>query len=280
MKSLCIKNNNTDIINYINDSLLQLDLDSVFVTNHEFKIYKNIIIHYAGENIELFYDKVSSILTDTIIKFYQKKLLRRILEYNYFYFNLLEKKEIIDIAISFINVDSISSEDNLFSVYSSVFDYIQNNKSLVLDGFVNFRLQNYMKNLDYIIDLAVNKYITDKEYSEFVSMLKLYISLTPPQASLVHLVYLGGESVLLDKNKNIIPLEDENLNAKYLSDISFSSNDYALNALLNLVPRKVVIHLMNGKSDEFINTLKLIFDKRCEICCSCELCKLYNINFN
>ena len=67
------------------------------------------------------------------------------------------------------------------------------------------------------------------------------------------------------------------MNAKYLSDISFSSNDYALNALLNLTPKKLIIHVMDGTSDEFINTLKLIFENRYEVCNSCELCKLYKI---
>ena len=41
-------------------------------------------------------------------------------------------------------------------------------------------------------------------------------------------------------------------NAKYLSDISFSSNDIALNSLLNLLPKKIYIHLVDNKIDEFI----------------------------
>ncbi|MDE5831324.1 MAG: putative sporulation protein YtxC [Clostridia bacterium] len=281
MKSLCIKENNNEVLSFINDKLSKLDPSFVSIKNTKFKLYKNIIIHNKLDNTEAFYDKISSILTDTIIHFYEKKLLKRILEYNYFYFNSLEKKEIIEIAKSFIESDLITEEDNFFAVYSAVSDYIQKNKSLVLEGFVNFRLSNYMKNLDYIVDLSVNKFITDKEYLEFVNMLKLYITLTPPKSSLVHLVYFGGESILLDKDRNIIPLDDENLSTKYLSDISFSSNDYALNTLLNLPPRRLIIHLMDKNNcDEFINTLKLIFDNRYEICSSCELCKLYKIGFN
>ncbi len=280
MKSLCIKINNDEILEFLNEKLLKLDLNSVYTSNNKFKLYKNIIVHYKGSDTVCFYDKLSAILTDTIISFYEKKLLKRILEYNYFYFNSGEKKEIINIAEDFIEGDILSSEDNYFSIYGAVLDYIIENKSIVLEGFVNFRLSNYMKNLDYIIDLSVNKYITDKEYLEFVNMLKLYVNLTPPKSPIVHLIYLGGDSILLDKDRNVIPLEDENLNAKYLSDITFSANDYALNTLLNLTPKRIVIHLMDGKSDEFINTLKLIFDKRFEICSSCELCKLYKINFN
>lgn len=280
MKSLCIKENKCEILNFINDRLLNLDINSAYITNNEFKLYKNIIIHYTGTNENDFFDKISSVLTDTIIEFYQKKLLKRDLEYNYFYFNSNEKKEILQIANDFIESDIITREDNYYSIYCAILEYIKSNKSIVLDGFCNFRLSNYMKNLDYVIDIAVNKYITDKEYLEFVNMLKLYVAITPSKASIVHLIYSNEESILLDKDKNIIPLDYEGLNAKYLSDISFSSNDYALNTLLNITPRKLIIHLIGGKCDEFINTLKLIFENRYEICNVCELCKLYKINFN
>ena len=156
--------------------------------------------------------------------------------------------------------------------------YIKQNKALVLEGFVNFRLQNYLKNLDYVIDIAVNKYITDKEYNEFVNMLKLYISITPPSSPLVHLIYTKKKSILLDKEKNVIPVDEEDsiFNAKYLSDITFSLNDYTLNKLLTLMPKRLIIHLDN-KSDEFINTLKLVFGKHCEICPGCEMRELARV---
>lgn len=275
MKSLCIKTNNEDILNFLNDSLLKLDLNDIYITRAEFKIYKNIIVHYVGEDFSRFYDNLSSIISNCIINFYEKKLLKRILEYNYFYFDSSEKKDILEVAEDFIEEDLISKEDNFYSIYSAVSDYIKENKSLVLEGFVNFRLYNYMKSLDYIIDFAVNKYITDKEYMEFINMLKLYVSFTPPKISLIHLIFLGNECILLDKDKNFIPITDENLNAKYLSDITFTQNDYALNTLLNLTPKKIIIHLIDKHPDEVINTIKLIFEGRCTVCSSCELCTMY-----
>ena len=81
---------------------------------------------------------------------------------------------------------------------------------------------------------------------------------------------------MLNENKNIIALDDNIFDAKYLSDISFSSNDYALNALLTLLPKKIEIHLI-GYEDEFINTLKLIFGLRISICTDCNICRTYRI---
>lgn len=278
MKSLCIKNNNTNIIVYLLDKLQSLKLDSLSISNHKFKIYENVVIHYNSDSTDLFYDKVSSILTDTILTFFEEKLLKRTLEYNYFYFTVPEKQKILSFARDFIDSDTISKEDNYFSIYYSVLDYIKQNKSFVLDGFVNFRLQNYMNNLDYIIDISVNKFLIEKEYDEFVNLLKLYISLSQPKSSLIHLIYYKDEIILLDSDKKIIKTDDSILNAKYLSDIDFSSNDYALNTLLNLLPKKLIIHLVYRKEDEFINTLKIIFQDRIQFCTDCKICSLYKAN--
>ena len=63
---------------------------------------------------------------------------------------------------------------------------------------------------------------------------------------------------LLDENKNIIPLDNSIYQAKYLSDISFSNNDFILNTLLSVLPKKIYLHLVDNAIDEFANTLLLI----------------------
>ena len=162
-------------------------------------------------------------------------------------------------------------------IWASVLEYINSNKSMILDGFVTFRLNTYLSTLEEIVDTSVNEYVIEKEYTEFINLLKLYIDTKEPASNIVHLIYTNGNSILLNEHKNLINLRDNNFNAKYLSDISFSSNDYALNALLTLLPRKIEIHLI-GIEDEFINTLQLIFENRISICLNCDICDIYKCN--
>jgi len=124
--------------------------------------------------------------------------------------------------------------------------------------------------------MAVNQYIIEKEYTEFISLLKTYVSTTECCASVLHLIYYNGESIVLDEEKNIVSISDNVLNAKYLSDISFSSNDFALNTLLSMLPKRLDIHIIDNE-DEFIDTLKLIFDDRIRICKDCNICRTYRI---
>lgn len=125
------------------------------------------------------------------------------------------------------------------------------------------------------MDEAVNSFIVEKEYLEFVSLLKLYISTQSSQIDTLHLIYSDENSLLLDDDKNIIPFSEDLLKTKYLSDISFSKNDYILNTLLNLIPQKIYIHLINNYIDDFINTIAIIFENRVEFCNDCNICKLY-----
>ena len=132
--------------------------------------------------------------------------------------------------------------------------------------------------LENIVDEAVNTFIIEKEYLEFVSLLKMYINSQNSNCEIVHLIYNNENSILLDENKNIINISDDIFKAKYLSDITFSSNDYALNSLLTLIPKKIYIHLIDSVIDEFIQTIGLIFENRTEICTDCNICKLYKNN--
>ena len=148
----------------------------------------------------------------------------------------------------------------------------------MLSGFINFRIKDYFEVLDDIIDEAVNSFVIEQEYLEFISLLKMYINSQKSNGSVVHLIYNNENSILLDKDKNVINIFDKVFKAKYLSDISFSTNDYILNTLLTLIPEKICIHIINDTIDEFVNTLLLIFEGRVEICTDCNICKIYKNN--
>ena len=143
------------------------------------------------------------------------------------------------------NIDFKTSLSIINIISEAFYEYFSCNKYVILDGFVNFKLKKYIKELDTVVDMCVNKFIIDREYNEFVSLLKAYIQTTPSNIDAIHLIYKNQNSILLDDSKNVIQYNDKLINSKYLSDISFSSNDYALNSLLTLLPKKLYIHLID-----------------------------------
>ena len=273
MKSYSIKTQSEEITEYLLNEISKVEFSNIYYCSKTFKIYENVILHYKEDKIEEFKKIVSDLLTNTIMKFYQETIIKRIINVNYFYFDYFERNIIYEECKELLKQDE---EEIRKSIFAGIKKYVNENKNIVLEGVANCRLSDYIKILDNIVDIAVNKYIIEKEYKEFIGLLKVYVDSTPTKTELLHLIYINGESILLDQDKKTIQVDSNINNAKYLSDISFSSNDIALNTLLSLLPQKVQIHLIT-KEDEFINTLKSIFDNRVEICTDCNICRTYKL---
>ena len=280
MKSICIKINNKYVIDYLLKDFSNINLDCIYLSSNSFKIYDNVIIHYLGNNIDDFYKILCDKLTRCILFFYEKKLTKKILSYNYFYFNNEETNQILNDCLDLLNFDDSIYSEKYKAIYDALFEYLTEHHSIVLNGFINFRLKKYRNILDYNIDICVNNFLIEKEYYEFINILHLYVNTKDSKSDILHLVYINKESILLDENKNIISTKNHIFDAQYLSDISFSSNDYCLNALLNLLPKRLNIHLVDNFEDEFINTLKLIFENRVSICNDCDICRVYRLTNN
>lgn len=276
MKSLCVKTNNSQVINYLLKKFEDINLDDTYISIKEFNHFNNIIIHYLGIDYIKFYNSLSNIITKCIINYYEEDLIHDNINLNYFYFNSYEKKKILENTINLLK-DEKTSILRYDYINNEVFKKMNNHHSLYLQSFINFSLSNYITLLNNQIDIAVNKFLIDKEYLEFVNILRLYIKSESNDSKIehLHLIYKDKTSIIIDDDKNIISSNDNIKRAKYISDISFSSNDFALNTLLNLVPKKITLHLIDGYCDEFINTLKLIFQERVIVCEDCDICNLY-----
>lgn len=278
MKSICIKTNNPKSIEYLLEELNNLTLDNIYISCKKFKIYQNIIIHFTGQNKNTFLEEISRILANMVIELYTEKIIYKIILNEYFYFDKIEIFQIVNTTIDdlYDDEETVYPKDKTFKLLCHDFyEYLNYNKSLVLQGFMTFRIKNYIEILGEQVDKSVNKFLIEREYTEFITLLRMYINTEPSSCDIIHLVYYNSRPLLLDKDKNIIEIEENIFNAKYLSDITFSSNDYALNTLLTLLPKKIYIHLIDNTIDEFITTLKLIFENKVIYCTDCAICKIY-----
>ena len=238
MNTICIKTNNNNAINYLLEKLKKYDFNDISFSCRKFKVFHNLFLHYKG-------------------------------------FNTIEQKEILQ-KFKYIRENDVETsyikEKKLFNAFG---DLLEQNKKIFLKGVITFRLFDYIQELTEEMDSTVNQYLIEKEYNEFVSLLRLYVNTETSRVNSVHLIYKDSSPILLDENKNIIKIESNMLNAKYLSDITFSNSDIALNTLLNILPKKIFIHLIDEKPDEFITTLELIFENRVVICTDCNICNIY-----
>ena len=275
MISVCIKDNNINLLNYLINEINNSGFDNIIYSRHSFKIYENLIVHYKGENIDTFYEFLSKIVANAIIIFYEQNKIKRLINFDYFYFEKNDKKIIFDEYKILVNkVSMFEKEQKLSLVCSPIKSFLKVNKVIVLEGFLNFRLREYIAYLRELLQEAVNQFILDKEYIEFVNLLKEYVDSKVPNKESVNLVYVNSEALLLSQDGNIITLDK--FDSKYLSDITFSNNDYVLNTLVGIVPSIIILHLVSPK-DNFIKTVELIFGDKVHYCHGCSLCSAYEI---
>ena len=203
-------------------------------------------------------------------------MIKNILISNYFYFDDFEILKILNICEENLCDEEYSLVNRQLALFDAFYDYISTHHSIILTGFINFRLYHYREILENLVDFSVNQFIIEKEYFEFISMLKLYINAQPTLIEKVHVVCVDYDMILLDENLDVIDIDKNSLNAKYLSDVSFSNNDYILNTLLTLLPKHIYLHTVSASANfDFINTLKLIFENRITVCNDCSICHLY-----
>ncbi|HHV60992.1 MAG TPA: putative sporulation protein YtxC [Clostridiaceae bacterium] len=233
-------------------------------------------------NFDIFRKHVSNALAHFIIKQYEEKLLERIINTNYCYFNAPEKKEIVKNAMRIINNEERNFLSGLFRVrrYNTIvkrlIDYFESSNNLILEGFVNFRLKEYMKELEDIVDKAVDDYLMQREYKEFIKLLRYFVDIQEPKFEVIHIIAdYDGKYILLDDSKQEITKECIKEFASEISQGEVNYDDLLVSSLITLAPEKVIIHCLSQfKNKELFETIKNVFTGKIVICNGCEICLL------
>lgn len=223
MNTICIKTNNDNALDYLLKKIKSLNFPNISYSCKKFKVFQNFFIHYKGSNYKLFLCTISKLLSCLVLDIYEDDIVKKIISNDYFYFNSIEQKEIL-LKFQYLRNNDLEAfalkEEKLSDAFYNLLE--QNNK-LYLKGIITFRLFNYISELQTQIDSTINQYLIEKEYNEFVSLLKLYVNTEISKVDFIHLIYKNNSPILLDKNKNILKAESNKLNAKFLSDITFSN---------------------------------------------------------
>lgn len=156
-------------------------------------------------------------------------------------------------------------------VYRKVFEFIQENPQIHLQGFVRFRLKEYWNELFELVEAGIDDYLEDKQYEEFVDLLRYFISAQETKYDLVHVIPIETKHFLLyDEKGKLIHLDqlDAVLN---MGEQKCREEDYLVSALVTIAPKRIVFHMADEKQ-ALAQTINNIFDNRLQSCPSCPFC--------
>ena len=158
MKSICIKTNNQEIIEYLIETFEKLPIN-VCISNYRFKMYDNVIIHDLDRNEETFCEIIALVLKSAVEKFYEKDIIKKIIKRNYFYLDDVEQEYVYKISnqIMYLPDNKIGYKNKILKELFMV--YVTTNKSIILDGFMNFRTKEYKELLENIVEVSVVSFL-------------------------------------------------------------------------------------------------------------------------
>ncbi|MBP1993473.1 putative sporulation protein YtxC [Paenibacillus eucommiae] len=168
----------------------------------------------------------------------------------------------------------IERRHNLISIRVS--GYLQEHSLIVLEGFVRFRLQEYLEELREVVEYAVDESLMDRQYQEFISLLQYFVYMQEAKMPTAHLIHKGGHDFLIF-NDQLEPVDLDEYDATFKvevleKDVNFE--DMIVSTLITVSPAKIYIHTREPELP-IVNTIMQIFEGRATVCPYCRMCHAY-----
>lgn len=145
-----------------------------------------------------------------------------------------------------------------------------------IQGIVQFRARNYLRLLEQAAVDMVEQFLSDREYEEFVSMLRYMLESNPPSAETLH-VFCTDERVWICDDDGELYTDPEVEDAAKLSssDDDVNAEDLAMSILVTKSPCRIVIHDLTKAAPwpSFAETCERVFLYRAERCNDCSTCQ-------
>jgi len=201
------------------------------------------------------FDKYIEALSSYIVSKYEGKILKRTILKNYPDISPFMVSEIINLK------DDIDDSKRIEVVENILKGYFSENSRGNLEGIINFRFCEYEKMLNSLADELVDIYYLNREYEEFIELLRYFISVQTARPSMIYLIVKEeGMYAILNENKEDITKRcmAEFLRPDEVTGVGY--DDLLISLLITLAPEKIVVlNRENIKNNQLFETIEKVF---------------------
>ncbi|MDZ5252838.1 putative sporulation protein YtxC [Clostridium sp. LIBA-8841] len=254
--------------------------ESISDGTHFVKIYYENS-HFDEKERETIMLYISNVIYNVIIEHYREKEMLHYMNENYFF---LKHDEILEIDLTISKIlkgEQKVCSDKDFYCLNKVNDIIENIKAFILEndyinieGFITFRMKSLLKDIECIIDKVVEEYMIEKEYNEFIKLLKYFVDIQECKLEEVNIVI---------QENGVYEVKDDfgaDVFKEFLNEITDMSEegivnveDVIISGLITNSPKRIKIYNeQECLNKEFLQTIKSVFGDRV------ETHKSYNLN--
>lgn len=246
--------------------------ESISGGTHFVKIYceDNQFDEKNKETIMLY---ISNVIYKVIVEHYREKEMLHYIDENYFF---LKHDEILDIDLSISKMlkgeYKICSDKDFYclnkvnSIVEDIKKFILENDYLNIEGFITFRMKGLTKVIECIIDKVVEEYMIEKEYNEFIKLLKYFVDIQDCKLEEINLIIQRNGMYEVKDNLGVDVFKE------FLNEIADMSEegivnveDVIISGLITNAPKRIKIYNEEECiNKEFLNTIKSVFGERVE----------------
>lgn len=215
---------------------------------------------------------VKNVFYEFITKIKRDDWFRAILKDHYFYEDLEEQQQIIEVIYSVLDgqredlavfLKEPSEEPNI--IREAIEHIFQENVSFSFDSFLKFRLRPYLQMLESYVEIAIDEYKMEQEYQMFVQMLRDFLTNREPKMNVLHLLFdeeitFFNEQLLEIKRAELTRMIDRKLLVNHPVYVDSAS----IAPLLSLAPTTIFIYT-KAPDEPLVRTIKNIFEERVTI---------------
>lgn len=218
---------------------------------------------------------VANGLSHIIVDEYEKLLVVRLIDDNYAYLStmdrdILKRKAMAKLAGKDGSTGLGHSSQRKSRVWAKLAEYLELEDEIVLEGFITFRLKEYLEELFDSVEETVEDYLTEREYKEFLRLLRHFMSRQKQSTYQVNIVRDGNRYQVLDEKMKPVAGEVGRFLDRPPRGIDLGVDDLIVSAVVTLAPEVVVWH---GKAEDSpcYDLIHDLFEGRLNLCPGCPL---------
>jgi putative sporulation protein YtxC len=278
----CIMDEIKDIKECFENKKVIIGISECIIENTHFIKFFCSDDNISASNIKTFNLHVANMLYKLVIKEFCKSGMGSFLAETYFFLGNDEIKQIEPKIIeALFNEGSITGPNTVYYmnrkniVIDKINKFIEENNEINVNGFLTFRTKQLRQDLECIVDKVVESYMVEKEYDEFVNLLKYFVEVQESKVDEVNIIIgKNGDYYLRDSEGNDLMgnMLMELPGVKF--DSKENQEELIISTIITSAPKKIIIHCVDHcKNKELIQTISKVFVNRVYYCDKCSACE-------
>lgn len=180
-------------------------------------------------------------------------------------------KQVVDQACARLMVDAEHNREREDLAAALLLSFLNDHDTVVLDGVKRFLLPEIRHEYSEAVDQAMDDWLIEREYHEFVRLLRHFVSLSQPKMGTVHVFWRSLQFILEDDQGHQVGEDVVRDLSGGLPEDDASTHDLLVSALITMGPQHVIFH-RKVPADDILRTMHGVFQDRVTLCSGCRRC--------